>query len=182
MLAEVAYLVLVLAYSLVLIGMCTFILSLAWYLATQKVPFVPSRKVSITHTHTLLEDDSYTSFLDIGSGTGSVLLSHTAPGAHVYGVEINPVLCAVTRLRMRTRGVSGDAYTIICGDMYTTPLPETDVVFVYLLPEQLVDIAKRLTHSHPGKILLSNRFPVEGWDVESEHDGIYRYTIPATAR
>lgn len=63
--------------------------------------------------------------VDLGAGDGRVLQATTSKGARGYGVELNPLLALIARLRI------GKHTTIYCTNMWTYQLPK-DVTLVYI--------------------------------------------------
>ena len=73
--------------------------------------------------------------LDLGCGDGSIVITAAREyGAFGIGVELNPLLAAYARFKMRRAGVQ-DRVRIIQGNMYDVELPDVDCVMLYLLPK-----------------------------------------------
>lgn len=120
--------------------------------------------------------------LDIGSGTGDVLIAVAKRGGSAIGIEINPFLVWFTRLRTRLCGV-GDQVRVICGNMYVTPLPHADVVVLYILPSALKQLTPILLAQLPQHALvISHSFPLVGWTVFRDTEEIKVYRMSDQAR
>lgn len=90
-------------------------------------PYVPTLKRDLKYlfSHLKLHKDDL--FVDLGAGDGRVLAMAAQSGARVAGVEINPFLVAISRLR-----VSHSKGKVAFGDMWQYRLPDgTTHVFVF---------------------------------------------------
>lgn len=92
-------------------------------------PYVPSRRKDVARAFRALypmgEKDT---LVDLGSGGGGVLRAARARGATVFGVELNPILVACSRIR----SWKDAKLTVVCRDMYAIHFPlTTTVVYVF---------------------------------------------------
>ncbi len=93
-------------------------------------------------------------FLDLGSGLGSVCLAAAPHFKHVYGIEFSPWYYLVSC--WRTRSVSN--ITIFYGSMFEVEWPKVDYIYCYLLPGLMKRLRSRLIKS--GATILCLSFPV----------------------
>lgn len=93
-------------------------------------PYVPTRRRESREAFTKLRPLKHTDVvLDIGSGDGAVLSEVCAQGAGAVGYEINPILVALARWRLRKYG---DQCRIVVRDFWRTPFPDdTTVVYTF---------------------------------------------------
>ena len=105
-------------------------------------PYVPSlRKEVYSAFNELYPIGRGDTVVDLGSGDGSILLAASKKGARCVGVELNPVLAAISRFRLRKRA------DVKLGNMWLMLLPaETTLVYAFVVSRD----TKRL------KILMQN--------------------------
>lgn len=121
--------------------------------------------------------------VDFGSGDGSTVIDAARDfGASGVGIETQFALVAISRLRARIAGVSGQS-AFVRGDLFARPMPDADVVFSYLFPELNVRLEPLLKNRYPsGTRVISRTFSFPSLPlVASEKIGaetIYLYQIP----
>lgn len=100
-------------------------------------------------------------FLDLGSGSGSVL-AHVArrfPGLVCEGVELAPVPYWVSRARLFFRRNC----TVLWKDFWNLDLSRYDVVYAFLSPVPMSRLWEKVRREmRPGTLFISNSFPVMG--------------------
>lgn len=142
-------------------------------------PYVPSEQKDLEMAFTKLYKLSKKDLVvDLGAGDGIVLMAATAHGAKAVGIEINPVLAAWTKFKLRKTKNA----TIKCGDMYKFELPaETTVIYAYAerftvprLYKRLQKEAKRLNKTI---YLISNAFDFKEIKAEKHIAPYYLYEI-----
>ena len=101
-------------------------------------------------------------------------------GAIATGFEINPYLVLLTRLRAyfgQYRGSVRVSWT----NLWKAPISDADVVFVYLLPWRMDELAAKLTREvKSGTLIISNSFIFPNWKIvdKDETNHIYAFRIP----
>ena len=146
-------------------------------------PFVRSKKDRIRAMMELARITPDMRVVDLGSGDGSILIEAAKHGAVATGVEFNPFLVRYSQWRVRRAGV-GDRVTVIKGNLFAYSLRDTDVLFLYLLPKTLKDLAPRLKKElKPEARIISNGFLVSDWEVAEEKNNVRLYVNrPAVLR
>lgn len=97
----------------------------------------------------------------LGCGDASVLIVAAREfGATCVGVELNPFLVWIARARVRLAGVA-DRVTIVRGNMFQVPLPDVDVVLLYLLPKATHRVEKRLQERYKHLRVVSHGFQLQ---------------------
>lgn len=100
-------------------------------------------------------------FLDLGSGSGSVL-SHVArrfPGVDCDGVELAPIPYWISRARLFFRRNCRVLWT----DFWGLDLSRYDVVYAFLSPVPMSRLWDKVCREmRPGTLFISNSFPVVG--------------------
>lgn len=90
-------------------------------------PYVPTLTSDLKHLFKKLAINKKDLVVDLGAGDGRVLAMAASHGARVAGIELNPFLVLITRLRLKRY----DA-TISLGDMWHYDIPKgTTYVFVF---------------------------------------------------
>jgi len=141
-------------------------------------------------------------FVDLGSGDGIVVVAAAHAGMRACGVELNPVLWAVSIARAELSGVGyaaaassavsralgrpagstppGSARFEI-GNLLNTPVGGMDVVMVFgvapLMPSVSAKLASELAE---GSLVVMNRFRLpggDGWVMEDEADNMALYRV-----
>lgn len=82
-----------------------------------------------------------TTFVDLGSGDGKVLLAAAKRGAHVIGYEINPLLWVLSWWRLRNYRKRA---TIHLRSMWRADISGVDVAFLYLHTKWMAKMERKL--------------------------------------
>ena len=133
-------------------------------------PFVPSSKHAVEAMIKLADLKAGQTVIDIGSGDGRVLFEAAKEGARGIGIEINPYLVLFTRIRAFLGPYRGRI----------TVLSQADVVFVYLIPWRMEDLAEKLEDElKDDALVVSNSFVFPGWKIvrSDEQHHVYVFQI-----
>ncbi len=142
-------------------------------------PYVPSKNPEIERAFKKLYPLGKNDLLiDLGCGNGKVLKMASKFGAKSIGIELNPLLFLVSKLR--TRGDKN--ISVKFGDMFRTKLPaETTVLYVFgverdgeRILSHLESEAKRLGHD---LTLISYATPAKNHRPDREFEAYYLYKI-----
>jgi len=143
-------------------------------------PFVPSKKSASEAMIRFAKIKAGTRVYDLGSGDGRLLLMSAKQGARAVGFEINPYLVLLTRLKALF-GHSRGSVSVSWANLWKAPLSDADVVFVYLLPWRMEELAAKLTRDvKPETLIISNSFIFPNWKIvdKDEDNHIYAFRIP----
>lgn len=133
-------------------------------------PYVPTLDVQARAALELLDLQPGETLLELGSGDGKVLLLAARSGLHAVGIELNPILVAVSRLRTwRYR----KQIRIVWGDFWRVPWPVCDGVFTFLHTRFMERLDKRMQTAQ--KPLASFAFQIPGRKSAAEKAGVYLY-------
>ena len=117
---------------------------------------------------------------DLGAGDGRVLFMAAREfSARAVGIEIDPLRCLLIQIGIIVRGM-GDRVRIIRGNFRDHDLSEADVLAFYLLERTNDDMRATFERDlRPGSRVVSNRFPIPGWDIvaHDESDGLFLYVV-----
>lgn len=105
-------------------------------------PYVPSQKkeikIALTELYPIGKEDL---LIDLGSGDGVVLKEATRHGAKAIGIEINPVMVYVSRLRL----LKNKNTKVIQKNFYNFEFPkETTVIYLFGVSRDLGKIYNKI--------------------------------------
>lgn len=167
-----AFNVLLLAASAAYLIFLTYTLVIAPYRGS---PYAPTKRDPREAIFALAGAKPGELLVDLGSGNGGVLIAAADRGIRARGVEINPFWVWYARWRIRRRGLAHLA-AVTRGDMFTYPIADADIIFMYLVPVAMARLAPRLrSEAAPGTRIIVNRFPLPGWIPVREQNEIFLY-------
>lgn len=145
----------------VLIAIFILFLCLAFFFGA---PFVPSRNKVAKKMLEFANISESDYVIDLGSGDGRLLfLAAKKKPKKIVGIEINPWLVIYTWLRSTFLSRMGRPQ-VVWGNFWKQDLSQATVVFVYLLPWKMDNLAKKLKRElKPGTRVISNSFVLPGW-------------------
>ncbi|MCA9381539.1 class I SAM-dependent methyltransferase [Candidatus Dojkabacteria bacterium] len=160
-----------------IIGLFTFIalwIFLAIYIMRGffvDTPYYPSRLKQIDEAWAALELPSDgKNFVDLGSGDGRTVLWASKRGMKATGIELNPYLNLLARLR-NVFNPKKDLVSFKNENFLKTDLKDYDIVYLYIYRSFMNKLKDKLfTELKPGSIIVSNVF---GFD-EIEPDETYK--------
>lgn len=133
-------------------------------------PYLPTLNTQAKAALELLQLRPGQTLLELGSGDGKVLMVAAKSGLNAVGIELNPLLVLVSRLRTwRYR----KQVRIIWGDFWSVRWPECDGVFTFLLDRYMPKLDAKM--SQMKKPLASFAFQVPGRKPAAEMAGVYLY-------
>ena len=100
--------------------------------------------------------------MDLGSGDGRNVIAAAKRGARAVGVEYNPEMVKLSTRNALEAGVAGKA-TFVEGDMYQADISKADVLALFLLPSNMLQLRQKFLDLRPGSRIVSNTFAIEGW-------------------
>ena len=120
-------------------------------------PFVPTKTPAALTMIRLANIKAGMSVYDLGSGNGKLLRLAGRQGARAVGYEINPFLVLWSNLRgARTRWKN----------FWKADVSDADVIFVYLLPNHMEKLEKKLkSECRRGTLVVSNSFIFPHWKI-----------------
>lgn len=135
-------------------------------------PYLPTLTTQIETALVLLDLKPGQTLLELGSGDGKVLVAAARAGLNVVGVELNPFLVIVSRVRTRKYRKQ---VKIVWGNFWTLELPEFDGVFVFLLDRFMPKLDQKLSNLHKPFNLVSFAFKMPSKKVTIEKNGLFLY-------
>lgn len=137
-------------------------------------PFLPTMRRNVDAALDLLDVSPGETLLDLGSGDGRVLVAAARREAFVVGIELNPILVAISWLRTRRYRKQ---VRIIWGDYFMVKWPHADVIFTFMIPRQMSKLDKRINKwrgRRPVK-LASFAFTIPDKKHVEARDGVFLY-------
>lgn len=139
-------------------------------------PWVPSRRKAVDKVMQELNIGSEDTVVDLGAGSGTVVLSAAAHGAKALGYELSPFMWLAAKLRITINNLTrhhpfeGQAMQqfnnlssqILLRNFYHQTLPsQTTVIFAFLMPDNMPRLRRYLISQNlPNlKYILAYTFP-----------------------
>jgi len=114
---------------------------------------------------------------DIGSGDGRILMASAERGIEAHGYEIDPLLVWRSRLRIRRAHLEHKAY-VHWKSFWKADLSGFDAVVVYGKPRIMERLRKKFeSELKPGSRVVSNVYPIPGWQPKLAEKRIWLYVI-----
>lgn len=96
--------------------------------------------------------------IDMGSGSGKLVILVARQGYMVDGIELNPLLVLWSRLQIRNLGLQNYA-TIRWGNFWSKDISHYDLVILYAIHHVMPKLEKKLgSELQPGSKIISNYF------------------------
>lgn len=137
-------------------------------------PFLPTLNKNIETALDLLDLKAGQTMLDLGSGDGRVLVAAAKRGVRVAGIELSPLLAAVSWLRTRRYRKQ---VRIICGSYFVADWPPADAIFTFMIPRQMAKLDKHIERwrgKRPVRV-ASFAFEIPGKKPAASRDGVFLY-------
>ncbi|HJQ08886.1 MAG TPA: class I SAM-dependent methyltransferase [Candidatus Saccharimonadales bacterium] len=158
-----AFLVGLLIISVLLVGMTVFF----------GPPYVPTMRRQIEEALDLLELAPGETLLELGSGDGRVLIAAAKRGVNVVGIELSPILAAVSWLRTRRYRKQ---VKIIWGNYFRVQWPQADAIFTFMIQRQMAKLDKHITQWHTRPVRLASfAFVIPGKQAVTTRAGVLLY-------
>jgi precorrin-6B methylase 2 len=141
------------------------LMTIYWTSFRTQVPLFLTNRTTASAVASLLPQGRPIRLLDIGSGTGSLLLhlARRRPDSQFTGIEAAPAPYLIGRLL--AYGQSN--LTQHRGNFFEASWSDYDVIYAFLSPVPMAQVwTKALQEMHPGSILISNSFAVPGGTPE----------------
>lgn len=132
-----------------------------WTSFRTRVPLFLTNGATTDAVARLIRDAAPLRIVDIGCGTGSMLvkLARHQPDCSLTGIECAPLPYALSRLR----AIGLPNLHIMSGDFFAQSWRDYDLVYAFLSPVPMSAVwAKVQQELAPGSLLVSNSFPIEG--------------------
>ena len=105
--------------------------------------------------------------IDLGSGDGRTVIAAAKLGAKALGIEFNPDMVKLSKIKAEEAGVSNNT-NFIEADLFGYDLSEATVITMFLLPDINLRLRPRLLDLRPGTKIVSNTFTMGEWEPDYE--------------
>lgn len=127
------------------------------------VMWLPTPDLMVDSMLRMAEVTSRDFVVDLGSGDGKIPITAARRfGARALGLEFNPDLVEVSKLRARQANVA-DKVEFRQADIFTTDYSSASVVTLYLLPEINLKLRPTLLKMNSGTRIASHSFDMGAW-------------------
>jgi SAM-dependent methyltransferase len=126
------------------------------------VVWVPTPEALVEKMLDMAKVTSNDYVIDLGSGDGRNVIGAAKRGARALGVEYNPDMVELSRRNADAAGV-GSRARFERGDMYEADISKANVMALFLLPSNLLQLRPKFLALAPGSRIVSNTFLIEGW-------------------
>lgn len=133
-------------------------------------PYLPTLTPQIEAAFDLLDLKKGQKLLELGCGDGKVLILAAQKGYEAVGIEINPFLAAIARLRTRR---FGNKVRVIWGNYWLLDWPRCDGVYAFLIDSFMPKLEERM-RSYGGK-MASVAFRIPNRSISREKNGVFLY-------
>ncbi len=138
-------------------------------------PFVPTHRRAVEHMIGFTKPKAGDRMADIGAGDGKIVIAFARTGAEAHGYEINPLLVALGKWKIRRAGLRGRAF-MHWQNFWTVDFSRFNTVSVYGIGHIMKPLEAKLQKELLiGSRIVSNVFPFPNWRLEDELDGVLLY-------
>ncbi len=141
-------------------------------------PFVPTHRQSVTTALDLANLIPGQHLLDLGAGSGTLVLAAARRGLTATGIEINPLLWLIGNLRIWPyRGRA----RVLLGNYWQMKWPEADAIYIFLIGHYMSRFSSALKKQiHHPTTIVSYTFEVPGLVADQTRDGVFIYRYKPT--
>lgn len=139
-------------------------------------PFIATDKRKVQRIVALVKPKAGERAADLGSGDGRLVIALAQQGIEVHGYEVNPLLVAWSRYRIRRAGLAERAF-IHQQSYWHIPLADFDVITMFGAGgKMMVRLAEKfMRESKPGARLVSNGYELPSLTPTIRDRSLYLY-------
>ncbi len=146
--------------------------------------YYPTPKKEIDHIAKLLNLKEGSTFYDLGSGFGGMIISMAERyNVSCVGVEIDPLKCWWSNMAIRSKKLSRRV-SILQENLLDADLQNAERIFIFLSPETRIMARlqeKIFAESKPGTRIVSYVHRFQGWKAEQSLGELHLYCVPDSA-
>lgn len=136
-------------------------------------PFVPTHKRAVIAALELASLQPGQHLLDLGAGSGTLVVAAARQGIRVTGIEINPVLWIIANIRIWPYR---DHARVRLGNYWQMRWPEADCIYIFLIGHYMTRFSRDLkSRVHHPVTVISYTFQVPGLELDETRHGLHLY-------
>lgn len=145
-------------------------------------PFAPLSQNRIETMIKLLNLKKGQKAVDLGSGDGRIVIAIAGLGIETHGYEINPLLVAYSRLKIRKLGLSKKAF-IHFKDFWSVNFKDYNAVTIYGISHIMGRLERKLmSELKPGSKIVTNYFKFPKLKPSKIENKVACYIVPKVSR
>ena len=135
-------------------------------------PFVPTKKAELVKLFDHLKIRKGARLIDMGSGDGRVLLLASKKGYRATGYELNPILVAISKLRLTKFKES----KVLLRSYWSADISKADVIFVFSAQPFMNRLLKKLENElKPNALVISYGFSFPSRKISEKFEAFNIY-------
>lgn len=140
-------------------------------------PYLPTMRKQVDTALDMLDLQPGQTMLELGAGDGRVMRAAAERGWNVVGIELNPVLVVIARLRCwRYRR----QVRVIWDDLWKVQWPQADGIFTFMLQRQMARLDRKIAIWHTKPVRLASfAFHIPNKPPIAKYNGIFLYEYGA---
>lgn len=137
------------------------------------LPYVPTPEDKIETIVAWAEVKPGQKSMDMGAGDGRLVIAMAKAGATAYGIEIQEKYARRAKAAIAQSGLQGKAF-VENRDFWKEDLGSYSIITIYGMAMIMERVSEKLTQElQPGTIVISNGFPLPGWEILKEKDHLF---------
>ncbi len=146
------------------------------YAFFKAAPFVPTSRKNVKKMIELANLKKTDILCDLGSGDGRIIFFAAKSGARCVGVEINPILYYISKLKSKIKRVKN--VEIVRKDLWKIDLSEFDVLTLFFIAPKMDKLMKKIKKEmKSGNRIVSYGFQFPNWQYTKKDGKVYLYEI-----
>ncbi len=135
-------------------------------------PYVPTFSKDLHQIFSTIKLKKQAKVIDLGSGDGRMLLIAAKKGYHAIGYELNPILWAVSKWRLRKYPNA----KVRLGNFWSADVKDADLVFCFLATKYMPRLEKKLSKEmKQGSYFVSYAFELPNTKVIKKTTNTHYY-------
>jgi cyclopropane fatty-acyl-phospholipid synthase-like methyltransferase len=115
--------------------------------------------------------------MDLGSGDGRIVLLAAKRGVRATGIEVNPILIAISRLKAKILKRNTAEFHRM--NLWKADLSTVDVLTLFFIQPFMPELLKKIVKEmNTGSRIVSHMFTFHDWQPTKKHGTISLYIVP----
>lgn len=140
-------------------------------------PFGPSFKKEVNKMIEFSKVKKNEKVVDLGSGSGKIVIEFAKKGIESHGYEINPFLVWMSRKKIKKLHLQDKAF-IHRKNFMKENLSDYDVVCIFQISYMMGKLKRKLKKElKKGSRIVSNTWKFPKWEAKKQSKGVYLYEV-----